>query len=103
MSCLEPRNYSILESQPSRPDSPNSDSSDRQNRERDHAEGWRARPDDHLVEPMFSGLGIGDEKADLEQKEADSGGFFAIKRSFLWLLLLALLLSIVGWLLSATG
>ncbi len=34
---------------------------------------YRARDNDHLVEPMFAGLGVGDEEA----TEPEPRGFFA--------------------------
>ena len=47
-------------------------------------EPYEPRKDDHLVEPMFAGLGVGEERADEEEgeqgAEAEEGAWRAVVR-----------------------
>jgi hypothetical protein len=36
---------------------------------RDQDSRHQSRPNDHLVEPMFAGLGVGDDEASVEEEE----------------------------------
>ena len=85
------------------PDPLPSDSHEERSEGSETSDEWSPRLHDHLVEPMFGGLGVGQEEAAFGPKIVKKRKKLGRMRLVVGFALGATLLYIVAWILTATG